>query len=220
MRRPALTLALLFGAAHASAAPPAEFPNLGEDGVRDAFAVVTFAEGGEFPQFPQCAEPDVVCMDPPPFWLDTRVEQTIAGTLPPRLELATTAHFGMARYTTEPRPMFVWIRSDGRAYQMPRYAAAYVQRRADGSWVIPATGDLPGWLPCEAMTRRIELDPKELDAAIAVPRDSERYAEALGSGTYVDTPAGAMPRYGIPVAALADLLPAQGYRFRESSCPP
>lgn len=218
MRRAALATALLLGCATATAAPPAQFPDLGEDGVRDAFAVVTFAEGGELPQFPQCAEPDVVCMDPPPFWLDTRVAQAIAGTLPARIELATTAHMGMPIYTGHGRAMFAWIRSDGRAYQMPRYAAAFVHRRADGSWVIPVTGELPGWLPCEAMARRMELDPKELDAVVAVPREAEHYAEAMASGIYVDSPAGAMPRYGIPVSAIADLLPTQGHRFREASC--
>lgn len=218
MRRAAL--ALLFAAAAAPAAPPAAFPDLGENGIRDAFAVVTFAEGGEFPPFPQCTDPDVICMDPPPFWLDTRAEQAVAGTLPSRLEVATTSHSGMRGYTAEPRAMFAWIRSDGRAFQMPRYAAAFVQRRADGGWIIPVTGELPGWLPCEASARRIAVDAGELDDRIAVPKASARFADAMASGLYVETAAGAMPRYGIPVAALADLLPAQGHRFREASCPP
>lgn len=187
--------------------------------MRDAFAVVTFAVGGTLPPIPSCGAPEVICTDPPPFWLDTRLEQAVVGTLPTRIELAATARRGTDTYTQHGRPMFVWIRSDGRAYHMPRYAAAFVHRRADGAWVIPVTGELPGWLPCEAMARRIELEPGELDAAMGVPHTSDRYAEAMASGLYVETAAGAMPRYGIPVTAIAVLLPTQGYRFREARCP-
>lgn len=219
MRRVAFAAVLAALAASVSAAPPETFPGLGDEGTRDAFAVVRFEPGAYLPPFPECAGGDAICMDPPPFWLATHVESTVAGTLPERLDVATTSHYGMERFGLAPRAYFAWIRSDGRAYQMPRYAMAFVVRGADGGWMIPMAGELPGWLPCEAATRRIAVDAATLPADIAVPRDSDRHAEALASGLYVDTAHGAMPRYAIPVAALADLLPTQGHRFREQDCP-
>lgn len=209
----AAALALVGCAAQApSQRPPAVFPELADP---QPVVVVAELEAGEsLPPFPppacQSAVPGSQCvavmMDPPPFWVRAKVDQSVyaQAALPPQLYAATTSHYG--RSTIKPGARLVFLRTDGRQFIVQRYGYVELVSKPDGSLHLPVWSTQPvPWLPCAALELREEIARGDLEGK--VPMQSSDYQPALRRPELFHTSAeGVLPRYAIDVRKLAAYL--------------
>lgn len=209
----ALLLSFVALSGCASTVPPKAFPELDASSVVDVVAVVTSRHGGSLPQFAECDGPDVICMDPPPFWFHVRVRDVVFGPWSPgqRAAVASTSHYGMAGTISEDEPRLVRLRSDGHAVTMPRYAQANLERRKDGEWLLVLWHSGPiWWLPCEITELAEPIRQSEMrndliaDPELFGPEQLEAERDFLEL-----TPAGVVPRFAITISALSNALQAR-----------
>ena len=144
---PALMLAAC--ASMASAQPYPEFR------ASDAEAVIVSARlvsARYLDPFPECEQPDHICMDPPPILLGFRLHRSLWGPAPTRyFEVATTSHFGVGTFPAERDDLWlVPMLTDGMSYVLPRYGMGRLHRNGHGDWAVVASSAelLPWWLPC------------------------------------------------------------------------
>lgn len=169
--------------------------------------VVAEVRAGEYlPQSPECAKPDAICMDPPPFWFNARIVSTVYGEAPPdSVQVTTGSHFGMAEYTRMEAPQLVLLRTDGNKFVMPRYAKAPLIRAKDGKLYL-RTFRKPtlSWLPCETASLREEIYPANFDGeGLEIEKDEfSNYGVESNLSMYRMTRTGAWPRYAIAVDRL------------------
>lgn len=186
---------------------PEPFPDLDESRLTDAVAVVRFGHGTYLQQFPGCDEPDVICMDPPPFRLQAEVvEQVFGPPLPSKISFVSTSHFGIPRTRADTLQM-IHLVHDGNFYLMPRYQRAEVGEDASGKLMIPAFPDEIWWLPCgtNAMKTKAKFRfPRNGFAEHEEDVDRELLTEH--PDFYTSTGKHVRPRYGIRIDDLAEFL--------------
>lgn len=206
-----LTFVALSGCA--STVPPKAFPELDASSTLDVVAVVTSRHGGSLQQFAECDGPDVICMDPPPFWFHVRVLDVLFGHWSPgqRAVVASTSHYGMAGTISEDEPTLVRLRSDGHAVTMPRYAQAPLARSREGEWLLVLWSSEPiWWLPCEVIDLAQPIRPRDLVNDLTADPELFPPEELEAESDYLEvTSAGVVPQFAIPVSALSKTLQAR-----------
>lgn len=192
----------------AIAQPIPEYPRIDGDEARYSLAVVEVLEEDYLPPFPECGNPDVVCMDPPPTWFRGRVLAPVHGDAPSaEFIAATTNHMGPGlgpEEGAEPVPRLMVLMSDGRSMVMPRYASGELHRDASGGFHLVIWDDfVHGWLPCGATAAIAPISDETLARAAAVPR--ERFwtgQEGLDSAFVRERDGMVIPRFSIPITQL------------------
>lgn len=186
---------------------PDTYPELDETRTTDAVAAVRFGTGAHLRQFPECSEPDVICMDPPPFRLRARVVAQLYGPpLPRTLWFASTSHYGIPRHDAG-RLQLVHLVSDGDTHVMPRYHRDEVGRDASGELMMPVYPHEIPWLPCGTHAIRVEADfrmPRDRFSEPASPYLLEQAKEH--PEFYIADRTHVRPRYGIRMDDLAKFL--------------
>jgi hypothetical protein len=174
-----------------------------------AFVVAELRAGNDIPRPASCDEPDVICMDPPSFYLEAKVLAQIYGDpVPRKLHAATTSHFGKQRYRDDRGPYLLRLISNGTDYVMSRYAATRVEVDRSGKFhlmVHAERGEF--WLPCSMINLRREVDPRDFPKGLSaheVGLARERITEY--PELFRLTPKGAMPRYSILIDELREHL--------------
>jgi hypothetical protein len=141
-------------------ATPEPFPNIDESVTKDIVAVVRFQGATYLQEFPECNDPDIICMDPPPFKMKAEVIEQIFGPRLPRfISFYSTSHYGIPP-AREDALELVHLVSDGTAYLMPRYHSVLVGEDSGGELVIPAHPDEIYWLPCGTDALKSEVNFK------------------------------------------------------------
>lgn len=219
---PMLAILLLAAAGAATEPPFSAFPEFPGEGALPSVVAVEVQEQGHLPQFPECADPDVICMDPPPTWFRARVLRRLSGVGPDdSFHAATTSHFGAT--LVEGDGSHIWLmrlESDGELFRMPRYQSAPLHRDSKGGLHVVLHDDRPiFWLPCEVMQLREPLEDPLLGAQVARPLNHFREDDieaGLPFHEVIDDLA--IPRYSLPLQRLARWLAA--HPDTELSCPP
>lgn len=189
----------------ASAAPPTKFPTLGRESAEPMVVVATVRPGKYLPQFAECADPNTVCMDPPPFWFKANVVDVVYGKgVPRRLSVATTNHFGMPVMEMFGRkPILISLLTDGREFLMPRYAMGELTRDKSGSFHLVVLRSEPiWWLPCSVSELREEIDSSDFPGNLELPKENAKVYMRDSPALFRATANGAMPLYAIPVARI------------------
>jgi hypothetical protein len=199
---------------------PDAYPELEPASTRSAVLVAELRRGRDLPSFPGCAEPQVICMDPAPYWVHARVKSVVFGEpLKSRnLAISTTSHYGMEMTIADRGPQLLHVAHDDHAYVMPRYAHASLSTRLDGSLdLVLWSADPVPWLPCEAIALAEPIQVTHFARMPLRSPDSFRSEELQpGNGFLRMTPDGVEPLLAIPVEKLARYL---GARFRGVSLP-
>jgi hypothetical protein len=184
------------------------------DSWKKIVVVAELRAGQYLPQSPECAKPDIICMDPPPFWFSAKIMSTVYGESPPvAIHVTTGSHFGMGEYERMEAPQLVLLRTNGEKFVMPRYAKAPLIRAKDGKLYL-RTFRKPtlSWLPCETASLREEIYPANFEGdGLEIEKDAfSNYRVETNPTMYRITRTGAWPRYAIPVDRLREFLAASG----------
>ncbi len=178
--KPAFLLALLCGGVGTAAAmpPPTSYPGFAPEKATQLLLVGSEQPGAYLPQFSQCDGVNVLCMDPPPFWIRMRVLSVVHGPAPNLQELAvaSTSHYGMTGdgipEKQRDKVVFLYdVRSDGQWFVMPRYAKARLFRGRDGEQYLPLTADPVYWLPCSIQQVKQEVSGIRQLRDARIPQD-------------------------------------------------
>lgn len=200
-----LTAVLLLFAGGAGARPPEVYPSIDPQQARPLLVVAGVEPGAHFAPFPECDKPDVLCMDPAPFWFRARVLMKVFGQdVPPNLEVATTSHYGMQGYGNDDQPRLVYIQTDGDHFVMPRYASGRLLRSRTGELYL-LTLQVPelSWLPCSVAGLREPMGPRDFPALKG--GEFGHYAQAHPE-LFQPARGGAVPGFGISIARLSQHL--------------
>jgi hypothetical protein len=211
--RTILAAVILATSASAAAAGDrlARYPEFALDKAQSAVVVARFHAPRNLPQFADCGDPDVICMDPAPFAMDATVLSTVHGNpVPGSIEVATTSHYGASSFERDAGPYLAWVVTDGRDYVLRRYAAAKLDADRLGQLHVVLRGEhLPWFLPCSIDGLKREIVDGDFPDGIEIPTaQMEDEGIAPGDSQYRMTATGAMPRWSIPVAALREHLAA------------
>jgi len=160
-------------------------------------------------------------MDPPPFWTEATILETVFGTaLPPTLYLATTSHNGVRDYLN--RAYLLAIRTDGKQFIMPKYAHLELVRNKRGDFYLPLRSLHPAWwLPCDVGTLREEIDNRDFDhlqenAGV----DVGGYSVTKFPELFRVTGKRAVPRFGVAISRLREHLVMNAVQAEELACNP
>lgn len=196
-------LALLAGCA--GMRPPQSFPDVNPEASHDAVVVAKTQRGNYLPQFPNCTRPDVICMDPPPFWFRAQVVDVVFGSVEQTsIVAATTSHYGMESFGMVGGPSLLRLALDGSAIVMPRYAEAVLHADRSGELFVVLDGPDPiWWLPCSVMEVAVDIDVGRFADDLSIPAEHVSQDEvARGEGFLARTDSGFLPKKGLPVASL------------------
>ena len=210
-------------AATADASVPDSFPDIRTESGQPLLVVASIRPGGYLPQFPECEKPGTLCMDPPPFWFKAKIDDSVYGSdIPPHLNVATTSHYGMSSWADFSVPRFlISLLTDGRDFVMPRYAMAELtEDKAGNLHLLVLQKQAIWWLPCSAWALRTEISAKDFPATLEVPKqESYYYADDIPE-LFRRTRSGIVPRYSIPIAALATHLRTLAPESLKTGCQP
>lgn len=183
--------------------PPVVYPQLDPATMASLLVVARTRPGAYLPQFPQCEDPQVLCMDPPPFWLDTEVLVPVHGALTEtRIAAASTSHYGMPEERQD-AAYLMRIDTDGRQFVMPRYQRAQLYPDRGGEYYLPLLGSKVHWLPCSVRSLAREVEGLRGVAAARIPRSlMDGYGIPEHPQLFKVSWRGAMPRYWIAVSDL------------------
>lgn len=195
--------AALTGAVQAAAPALAEG---GKDGPLVLLAA-TVRVGGQDPRDPGCSKPGVVCMNPPPYWLEADVMSTLYGPpAPAHVQIRGSDHYGIEPFKTPGTAYLVLARAVGQHYDMLRYRRHPLVRNKDGeAFLIRQDAKPPTWLPCaidEAQEELMEADFDDASLFIA-PENMDYAGVNAHPERFLITSRGPMPRYGIRLKNLA-----------------
>lgn len=214
----ALLSVLLAGCAHRDA--PRAYPDIDHDSAPARLAVVEVIASDYLPEFPECQEADVICMDPAPTWIKLTTLDTVSGPdLPRTFYASTTSHYGkITAYGLAEGPQLMLLLGEGDGLVMARYARAPLAADAGRRFHLLLHNQGPDWLPCEARALREPITDPALARAGAVPRrlfDETR--DETSARYYRIEHDFAYPRYSLLIGKLGDLLggdlrPASAYR--------
>lgn len=188
---------------------PHEFPNFQRENATPLLIVGTVRPGKYLPQFGECADPDTVCMDPPPFWYEVEVSAFVhgAGVSKP-IAVATTSHYGMSEFEHYARtPFLISLLTDGTNFVMPRYAMAGLVADSSGELHLLVLRTQPlHWLPCSAWDLREEIPTEDFSEDLVIPaEDAQRYVED-NPDLFREVQNGWVPRYSIRLMSLSTHL--------------
>ena len=219
---PMLAILLLAAAGVATEPPFSAFPGFPRQGALPSVVAVEVQEQGYLPQFPECEDPNLICMDPPPTWFRARVLRRLSGVGPDdSFHAATTSHYGATLVEgDEPHIWLMRLESDGELFRMPRYQSAPLHRDGAGRLHLVLHHDWPiVWLPCEVMQLREPVEDALLAAQTARPlHDFQEDDIEAGLPMHEAVDDLAVPRYSLPLDRLAHWLAA--HPEAELSCPP
>lgn len=211
-----LLFVLSFGVAGMAAAmpPPERYPEFELEAATRLLLVGSEQPGAYLPKFPQCDGVNVICMDPPPFWLRVRVRSVVAGPAPEMQELAvaSTSHYGMTGAgipeKRRDKTVFLYdVRSDGQWFVMPRYAKARLFRGRDGEHYLPLVATPVWWLPCSIQEIRQEVSGIRELHDVRIPRDYWEVRQVREQPQwYVVSGENAYPRYWVSMTRLREHL--------------
>lgn len=197
------SLALLAGCA--GMRPPQSFPVVDWEASHDAVVVAKTQRGNYLPQFPECEGPDVICMDPPPFWFRARVVDVVFGSVErTSIVAATTSHYGIELFGLAGEPSLLRLALDGSAIVMPRYAEAALHAGRKGELFVILNGPDPiWWLPCSVMDVVVDIDVDQFADDLLIPAEYVSQEEiAKGEDFLARTDTGFLPKKGLPVSSL------------------
>ena len=191
------------------AKPPTSFPEFDIDSASSILVVAKIRPGKYLPQFYSCSQPNVICMDPEPFWFKAKVKSTVFGSPQPKLlHVATTSHYGMSELRLGKKEQLVLIKTDGQQFVMPRYAKLNLTKNGRGEYFIIVLSDGPTWwLPCSVQTLREEINQSDFsfDLEISQSRLSDDVLKNHRE-LFHFTAERATPKFGISVTKLSEHL--------------
>ena len=198
----ALMLALAFGAMAQAAAQ--------DQNATLQLLVAVLEPGGQLAPDPKCSRKDVICLDPPPFWLKANVIATLYGQNGPAYrEIHGSSHYGMRQFSGRPRPSLLLARTEGaRTVMLRNRVAELTADKAGTLFLIGRRSGYPGWLPCTIEQMQEELAEADFDDedVTILPDDFESAGVDASPEHFRRTARGAMPRYGIRLARLAEYI--------------
>ena len=187
--------------------PPA-YPELDKTEISRSLVVATMKPGAYLPAFPECANPDVVCMDPPPFWLDAHVLSVIHGDIKAvDIAIASTSHYGMPEEDDPTIAYLMPVVTDARQFILPRYARARLYEGKGGEYYLPVLPNPIHWLPCSVAEIGREVTGLHRVKHAVIPKD---WMQVRGVHEHPEffklTWRGAQPRYWTAMSSLREHL--------------
>jgi hypothetical protein len=182
---------------------------------RRKIIVVAELKAGEYlTKPPECSKPNIICIDPPPFWFTARISSTVFGEAPPaEIRVTTNSHFGMKIYERMKAPQLVLLRSNGIEFVMPRYSREpLISDKSGKLYLRTFARQTISWLPCETGSLREEIFPVDFDEeGLDIKKDEfSNYDVTTNPSMYNITHKDAWPRYAIPVDRLRAYLAKAG----------
>lgn len=216
-----LLVVLSSGCAHRGA--PTVYPVFDPAGAQASLVVATVQATGDLAPFPECALPDVLCMDPAPTWMKLRALETVHGKpLPEVFFASTTSHYGRIDYAGPVRkPMLMLMLTQDDQTVMARYARALLEQDSAGGLHVVLTHPEPSWLPCGVAALREPITDPRLARASAISLEHYRQFHAeTRAGYFRVEGAQAYPRYSLPIARLRAHLAGQSLSPADFACDP
>lgn len=218
------TLAIGFLAVSATASnagQPVAYPDFPIAAARAAVIVARISPGSYFPAFPECAKPDIVCLDPPPFWFKARLESRVFGDIESgTITVSTTSHYGLeALERAGTGPFLIALQTDGKQYRMPRYAMAELTSDRKGRlYVLILRKEPIHWLPCSVSELRREISPADFPDTITLDAGESAHFADRSPELFRKSAAGPVPRYAIAVADIGAHLKAMAPDAVQMAC--
>jgi hypothetical protein len=202
-----LLLGALIATGCASLKPPVRLESLAPEQSHPVLVVATYTYGGPLPPAPECAK---FCLHYVPAWFEAHVILPVYGATPRRF-LFTATHEQVSerlKYSAAGATYLLKLETDGRRYVMGPPFFRSVVPKSTGEYFLPLRHGLTVRdLPCSIADARVEIDPTQFPDELAWPRKGFEYEyEGLNAANYIVTETHWMPRYAIPVSAIADRL--------------
>ena len=187
---------------------PSAYPEMDESEISRSLVVAKMKPGAYLPAFPECGRPDIICMDPPPFWLDAHVLSVVHGDIKAvDIAIASTSHYGMPEENDPTIAYLIPVVTDGRQFIMPRYAQARLYEGQQGEYYLPVLASPFYWLPCSVEKVGREVTGLRRVKHAVIPKD---WMQSQGvherPKLFKMTWRGAQPRYWIAMSDLREHL--------------
>jgi hypothetical protein len=206
----------------AYATEPSRFPLFPREAAAPKVVVATATAGEYLPMFDECADPDVICMDPPPFWFNADIESVVYGEdVASKLQVATTSHYGMSDMIeiAGSEPSLIALLTDGKDYIMPRYAMAGLEKSKDGRWYLLVLSREPiSWLPCSAWNLKQEVFAEDFPGGLDMDTEDVGSFRDSAPELFHPTTTGVAPRYAIDIARLSTHLTSLAPTTEQMRC--
>lgn len=196
---------------------PTVFPDFDLSQGSVSIVVATSLPGKELPEDEECVNGKAICLRSP-LWFRASVLRDIYGSAPGKNVIVSTySHYGQPDPDKADSPRLMLLVTKNGKSVMPVYASAQVWRHRDGEYYLLLYHPNPvHWLPCAAMELQESIDGN------AFPRDirlaANDYAVKQNPGSFATRGSHAVPRYGISVSRLADLLRVRAPKLEELRC--
>lgn len=147
-------------------------PTFDESLAKPLLVVADISPGAYFAVSAKCKQPDVVCIDPPPFSLKATVTFSVyGGNVQHKLELITGSHYGIGEYEEGLSTVLVMIKTDGKSFIMPRYAKKrLIRSKKNDLYILIFSSDPISWLPCSVSDLKEEIFSDEFDSLIEIQK--------------------------------------------------
>ena len=219
---PALSLLILSSTAVAIPPDPSSFPEFSLSDATPHLIIATVSAGKYLPEFAECGKPDVICIDPPPFWFSARIAKLVYGeAVGDHLKIATTSHYGMDSFleSVGDRAILIALVSNGDRYVMPRYASADLAQDRSGNFhLLLLEKRAPSWLPCAAWEMRREVQPVDFREDISLRGENAGYRQRQAPDMFRRVGKKTVPRYAIPMDLLSTRLSEIAPTAHEMAC--
>ena len=187
---------------------------------RPFLVVARVAPGGELPEFEECKRKDVICLHSPE-WFRATSEMTVYGNdMPRRISIATASHYGQERYKKAGTWLINLVEKDG-ALVMPINQYETLVRRDDGELFLPLQfPDEPIFLPCSVKQIWEELAPRRFRQPLRrfARKDFDWSGVDEHPEMFVVEGDFAVPRYGLRMTRLKDLLRSERLQASDRRC--
>lgn len=218
----AFALSALVVVAVASCSTLTQFPEIDAEKSRLALVVIDNIQyGGELPQFEECNDPDILCMDPPPFWFSATLQDSLVGDISEQeIQIATTSHYGALDILLWNGTALAMLKTDGLRFVMLRYAMREVVVGKNGKrFLFVYDNTAPWWLPCSANSLIVGISPDDLiRPELYTISKSDMYEYELESYQHLND--GYLPKSAIEYSALSALLEREGETGKIEPCEP
>ena len=130
---------------------PEDFPDIKEEESQITLIIGSSDKGRHLNQFPICSSEKVLCLDPPPVLLKTRVLADLDNSFEKHILIATRNHFGTLDYElTESMPFLMKIETNGKEHILLKYQRVLALTDKFDRLFIPLFGsEQIHFLPCE-----------------------------------------------------------------------
>lgn len=218
-----VTAMLALGACTSTvASEPDRFPEFSREHAEPGVVVASVRQGKYLPDFEECKRPDVICMDPPPFWFHAEVLSTVHGDeIGDTLMVATTSHYGMENFVdaASGSPVLLALLSHEGRYVMPRYASADLARDKHGELHLLVLRRQPlHWLPCSTWSLKKQILADDFPGSISLSRSDASYLLDDAPELFVDAKGRIVPRYAIALRDLKAHLDARAPTAAQMQC--